>query len=167
MLWYSKVKTITLSLDSFFSADSDNEIVIIETSFGYLSAISITDYYHICSLCLLTENDMILKMRAKQTWKGRKLNFKPLLWKKGRQLTNPTKHVKDLIDVGCFYYILLRSSDGGYTDYESDKICMENDSLTETEIFIQDVYGIIILEINNHYFIEGIFKSVESKYMYN
>ena len=67
LFWYSKVKTITLSLDSFFSADSDNEIVIIETSFGYLSAISITDYYHICSLCLLTENDMILKMRAKQT----------------------------------------------------------------------------------------------------
>ena len=64
LFWYSKVKTITLSLDSFFSADADNEI---ETSFGYLSAISITDYYHICSLCLLTENDMILKMRAKQT----------------------------------------------------------------------------------------------------
>ena len=43
--------------------------VIIETSLGYLlkSAISITDYYHICSLCLLTENDMILKMKAKPT----------------------------------------------------------------------------------------------------
>ena len=82
LLWYSKVKTITLSLDNFFSADSDNEIVIIETSLGYLlkSAISITDYYHICSLCLLTENDMILKMKAKPTWKeGRKLNFKSLL----------------------------------------------------------------------------------------
>ena len=34
-------------------------------------------------------------------------------------------------------------------------------------MFIQGVYGIIILEINNHYFIEGIFKSVENKYMYN
>ena len=55
LFWYSRAKAITSSLDSFFSTDSDNDIFIIEKSLGYLlkSAISITNYYHICSLHLL------------------------------------------------------------------------------------------------------------------
>ena len=55
--WYSRAKAISSSLDSFFSADSDNEIFIIEASLGYLlkSGISTTDYYQVRSLHLLTQ----------------------------------------------------------------------------------------------------------------
>ena len=64
--WYSRAKAITSSLDSFFSADSDNEIFIIEASLGYLlkSGISTTDYYQVRSLHLLTQKKIGLIKQA-------------------------------------------------------------------------------------------------------
>ena len=62
VLVFQSQKAITSSLDSFFSADPDNDSYL-KTSLGYLlkSAISITDYYHIWSLCLLTVKKLFEK----------------------------------------------------------------------------------------------------------
>ena len=63
LLWYSRANAITSPLDSFLSADSDNGIFIIETSLGCLLklAISVTNYYHIHFLRLLTEKKIDIK----------------------------------------------------------------------------------------------------------
>ena len=57
LFWYFRANAITSPLDSFFSADSDNEIFIKEASLGYSLklVISVTNYYHNHFLRLLTE----------------------------------------------------------------------------------------------------------------
>ena len=42
LFWYSRANAITSPLDSFFSADSDNDICIIEASSGYLLKLAIS-----------------------------------------------------------------------------------------------------------------------------